>query len=306
MKNDVSPTTKSSVGSGSGWPDTLDRVVICIGAQKAATSFLFSVLDQDDRVCTAPVKEVHFWDTLDGVDARRFRRRVRRQLMQSIRGNDASRLPGLDQMNVSGNVKLALARHLGTFGVGFYRDFLQTNYQGEPVIFEASPGYALCSSKAFARMANVAIDTRLIFLIRDPVERLWSASKYIWRRRLEKGEANQEDVYAFFEDRIQDRDSLGFRHSDYHRTFVEIQAAGLDDKLTVVFQENLHLQSEQNVVSEALGFLPKFDMQEKVNTHSQHFQLRTDLLEGAINAFRPTYQTIRERFGDRVPDDWLG
>jgi len=305
MPNNITDTIKGNHRPHHDWPNSLNRVVICIGAQKAATSFLFTVLGQDSRVCIAPTKEVHFWDTMDGVDARRFRRRIRRQLFYSIQGKDISHIPGLDQLTLTENIKLALARHLGHLGVGFYKSFLQTHYKGEPVIFEASPGYALCRSQTFIKMANVAPDTRLIFFLRDPVERLWSASKYIWRRRLESGQASPEDVYEFFKDRITNKESLGFRHSDYHRTFSEIQAAGVNDKLTVVFQENLHLQSERDIVADTLGFCPEFNMQNKVNTHSQHFELTSDLRQNAIDALCLTYQTIHKKFNNRVPDTWL-
>ena len=299
-------TTHSAAAANYTWPKTVERVVICIGAQKAATSFLFKVLEDSDHVCTSPVKEVHFWDTLDGVDGRRFRRRARRQFLLSLRGKYTSHASRIDKIGRSEAFKLALARHLGARGIGVYKNFMLSAYRGEPVIFEASPGYSLCSPKTFAKMGRLANDVRLVFLLRDPVDRLWSASKYIWRKRLENGEASEDDVYRFFESRVNDRNSIGYRHSDYQRSLENIRAAGMTERLTVLFQENLRGETEQSELAHAIGFRPTLDLQEKVNTHSQHFELGDDLKDRAVHAFKDTYRAVRDAYGSRVPDDWYG
>jgi len=288
------------------WPKTVSRVVICIGAQKAATSFLFNELANNDQICVSPTKEVHFWDTFEGDEVRRFRRRARRALWHTIRANSRSTIAkqGMARKTISEAFALAKIRHLSQYGLAEYRNYLLRNYKGQPVVFEASPGYALASPDTFSRMATVAQDTRLLLIMRDPVERMWSAAKFIWRQRLESGIATKNDVKQFFLSRIRNPSSLGFRHSAYDLTFKALEKSGFYDRLDVVFQETISSHDETQALNQSLGFAPNLCFRRKVNTHTQHFPIDEDILEEGVKSFTRTYEEVRSRFGARVPKGW--
>ncbi|MEM6898907.1 MAG: sulfotransferase [Pseudomonadota bacterium] len=284
------------------WPAELNRCVVCIGTQKAATSFLFTQMAKHPDICVPSIKEVHFWDTLDGVEPRRFQRRALRTLRAGFMMGNIMSADGRAQL-LEQSV-LTRARFLRRRGIEAYRRYLLSNYATEPVLFEASPGYSLVSADTFRLMAASMVDLRIILMMRDPVDRLWSAVKYIFRKKLEQGRASRKDVLDFFLGRVRDPESLGFRHSDYERTLAEIDAAGLADKLSVLFQESLAAGSEQDALTRAVGFEVSLNHQKKVNTHSQHFEGEDALFIEAREAFSAVYLAVRERYGSRVPDCW--
>lgn len=290
MNNDIAILApKERAGSLVTWPASVERVVICVGAQKAATSFLYRALEHDNRICASPVKEVHYWDTIGGREPRRFRRRAWREFVATRSRRE---------------LELAILRHIGTWGYGRYRDFLLRDYQGQPVVFEASPSYALCRPDTLAKMGRIAPDTRLILIVRDPVERMWSAAKYMWRGQLEDGRVSESEIIDFFVDRVNRTDSIGHAHSTYDRTIKNFEVAGQSDKLTVLFQETLSEPSERAALAQAVGFHAAMDFKVRANTHLQHFPLPDDARAAAIKAFGATYNYMHDRFGDRVPEAW--
>ncbi|CAN0481378.1 unnamed protein product [Hapterophycus canaliculatus] len=150
-------------------------------------------------------------------------------------------------------------------------------------------------------MARSMPNLRLLFLLRDPVDRLWSASKYILRRRLADGRANRSDVIKFFTDRMRDPSILGFRHSDYGNSLIEIEKAGLSERLNVVFQENLGMPSENDALAQAFGFDFDLNHSARANVHGEHVHGDDAVFDEAVEAFGRTYQIVRDRFGARVP-----
>lgn len=251
------------------------------------------------------MKEVHYFDVKHGVERRRHQKRAVRQLLSSLRGKDLTHTLGVDQNNFSMNVRLTMMR-FGLLGDWHYRRLLEFDRDSNHLCcFEASPSYALAPKAGFEDMLSQSPDTRLIFIMRDPVMRLWSATKYIFRARLETGVATQEDVCNFFMSRVRDRKSVGYRHSDYATTLQNLDAAGATDRLTVLFQEVLNGPNEMMRLSEPFGFMPEYVSDIKPGTtHTQHFPLPEKLRDEAIVAFSDVYSTVRNKYGPRIPERW--
>lgn len=283
----------------------LNKLVLCIGAQKSGTSFLYRALEADERIATPQVKEVHYFDVKHGVESRRHQKRVLRQLMSSLRGKDLTHTLGVDQNDLSTNIRLTMMR-FGVFGDWNYSRLLQSNHKDTHLCcFEASPSYALVPKRGFEDMLSQSHDTQLIFIMRDPVVRLWSAAKYIFRKRLETGAATPEDVCEFFVSRVRNQKSIGFRHSNYAATLNNINEIGAKNRLTVLFQEDLNNPNEMIRLADAFGFIPNYksDIQPGT-THKQHFPLPDELRDEAIYAFSNVYSTVKANYTDRIPESW--
>jgi len=291
------------------WPQAVKKVVICIGTQKAATSFLYTALSKHPNICVSPTKEVHYWDVIGGSGQPfLFRRRARRQLRASLRSNLVSAMGGAHdaRRQLRADWRLFRLRHSSGRSPALYRDYLLTDHSGQSTVFEASPGYALCPPDYLRRMASVADDTRLILLLRDPVDRLWSASKYLLRRRLADGRAGEQDVIERFRSRLGNPNSQGYLHSDYAGMLNRIEAAGIADRVTVLFQETMPEPGERACLQAALGFDPGLDYGVRSNTHRSHVESDASLLDEATEVFRPVYDRVRADFGARVPSAWRG
>ena len=144
------------------WPTAVERFVICIGAQKSATSWLFDMAKHDPQVCVSGVKEVGYWNlhNPDAAIVQAVTKQRKRAILKSrakllrdtvlLRDRSAAKsqldkwtsLYHLDQLHDEGD-------HQG------YIDFLTKEYAGEAVVLEATPSYALLPAGRYAEMREL-------------------------------------------------------------------------------------------------------------------------------------------------------
>lgn len=148
-----------------------------IGAPRAGTTWLHDVLSRHSGVFMPPVKEVHYFDVCDpNVDRRSFR--YRHHLVSRMASSAAHFVP-------------SLAKHLGSeqsewapiwdwrYFVGrssdswYFRLFSRAAESGQ-VCGEITPSYSLLSPSGIDHVLNVNPDIKLIYVLRDPIERAWS------------------------------------------------------------------------------------------------------------------------------------
>ena len=141
QERDSSPTC----GAG---PDFL-----CIGAHKAGTTWLYQQLDSHPDFWMPPVKELHYFDQLSRVQrAGRLRRRDERDFRFVERLNSLSAEPGI---------------HLENYGRLF-------EPKASLLSGDISPNYSTLGDEVIRQVIEYFPNLRVIFLARDPVERVWS------------------------------------------------------------------------------------------------------------------------------------
>ena len=133
---------------GAARPDFL-----CVGAQKAGTSWLYGQLERHPDFWMPPVKELHYFDVLNR--AKRF---------HAPRCGDERDASFLQEMN-----------HLGA---RFYLDLDSYGrlfcHKGALLSGDISPAYSTLTDEIIERVADHFPDLKVVFLARDPVERAWS------------------------------------------------------------------------------------------------------------------------------------
>lgn len=134
-----------------------------IGAQRAGTTWLWKHLRTHPRVWTPRTKELHFFD-------RRLRRR---------------RLPWIDREAE------AQLRY------GLY--FVEGRLRGK-VVGEVTPAYAALPDDRVQLVARWIPHVRVVYLIRDPVQRAWSRAAKGYRKWAGHplAQANEESLRTFF------------------------------------------------------------------------------------------------------------
>lgn len=146
-----------------------------IGAAKAGTTWLYRYLAAHPEVRLPAVKELHYFDTCEtGKFARQMSRmtRERRRRRLLLPSGDA----GLDR-----RLQREVRAYTGWLDViregrndARYLAFLGRDAGDARVVGDITPAYATLSAASFARMAGLAPVTRFVFLMRDPLDRLWS------------------------------------------------------------------------------------------------------------------------------------
>ena len=126
---------------------------LCIGAHKAGTTWLYQQLDSHPDFWMPPVKELHYFDQLSRVQrAARPRCTDERDLRFLERLRSLSAEPGIDLENYGRLFEPKASLRSG----------------------DISPNYSTLSNKVIRQVVGYFQNLKVLFLARDPVERVWS------------------------------------------------------------------------------------------------------------------------------------
>lgn len=149
-----------------------------IGATKAGTSWLYRYLAGHPDCHLRSVKELHYFDTVDFGDraGRAAGMRARRDLLAVKPGTNADRTQRIDDLT-------ALSDVIEEGDEAAYLAYLNAGRVQQRLVGDITPSYGLLSQQRLKQMAGMAAQVRFVYLMRDPVERLWSHVRMIARRR---------------------------------------------------------------------------------------------------------------------------
>jgi hypothetical protein len=163
---------------------------------------------------------------------------------------------------------------------------------------EITPGYALLPAEGFGWILSIHPDARFIFLMRDPVDRLWSALRHRSR------DNPHLDPIERFADALE-RPAI-VRRTAYEETLTTMDESVPAGQALVLFYEDLFSVADTTVLRRISDFLG-IDHVEGDRATRQNEGAATDfpveLQRRATEAFLPTYRFVLDRFG-RVPDRW--
>jgi Sulfotransferase family len=134
--------------SGDARPDFL-----CVGAQKAGTSWLYRQLEPHPDFWMPPVKELHYLDNLN--------RTKRIHGPRCCDNRDASFIESMQDLR--GRFYLDLESYGRLF-----------QHKGECLSGDISPAYSTLNDEIIDRVVEHFPNLKVVFLARDPVERAWS------------------------------------------------------------------------------------------------------------------------------------
>lgn len=270
-----------------------DTMFIVIGAQKAGTTWLHGYLSHHPDVSCGPLKEYHYFNKFHKEFAQPGQSVPFHALRRVLAQASMLRRAGIAQGYV-GSLVAALR------GQGDYMTLVRGSDPQAKVFGDVTPIYSLLGRDAFAEMAQAHSDVRFVFIMRDPVERLWSHTRMRARRlKLTPGGAEFDRL---IHECLDDPRFLG--RSDYTRTVTELEAVVARDHILYLFYEDLFSDQslERLCAYLGIGFKPgQYD--EKVFAG-----MVADAPEGWLHEARkrlaPVYNFVSDRFGADVPAAW--
>jgi len=134
--------------SGDPSPDFL-----CVGAQKAGTSWLYRQLEPHPDFWMPPVKELHYLDNLN--------RTKRHQRPRANDDRDACFVEAINDLSMQSHIDL------DRYGRLF-------SHKGPLLSGDISPAYSTLSEEIIQKVVDHFPNLKVVFLARDPVERAWS------------------------------------------------------------------------------------------------------------------------------------
>jgi len=187
--------------------DQARTVLICVGATKAGTSWLRAYLGAHPQVSMRRPKELHYFDHFErraswGVQSLRAEMQALRKRLAALPAGDPKRAQlqrGIDDRRA---LRDMLA--LGHVDLGAYLAYLEGGAGAARVVGDVTPAYALLSEATLEMIAGMAPDVRVLFLMRDPVARLWSHVRMAAMRRGGDETAVASTAYALLERIVSD------------------------------------------------------------------------------------------------------
>lgn len=263
------------------------RFILGVGAQKAGTTWLSEYLKSFDNVRFGLLKEHHVWDALHSPECRVFKvkkKAGRRRL------NEKKALRGRMQRNPD-------------FYFNYFRALLSP--PGDSITFDITPSYSGLDRTVLKMISDEFalrhIDCRVVFLMRDPVERCLSALKMRAHKRSEKvGGLDITDL-------LKRATSPGARlRTQYHKTLTELDNSISPSKLYVGIYEEMFSREYISKISEFIGLEANFDFADKkVNASATKVDFGEELKAAIALYYADVYHAVKERM-PQVATLWPG
>lgn len=269
-------------------------LLLGIGAQKAGTSWVYQYLRRHPGCRPGPMKELHYFDGLEGDG--RLGQRLRAQRARALaRRGDAAGLAALQRLQAI--CERPDADHRS------YVDLVTAGLAPGQVAMDITPAYATLGEGMFRQMAALG-ETRFLFLMREPVARLWSAL----RMRVAKVVSDPARFETACRERL-DRMLVApragdFLRADYAATLDVLERCVPAARRLVMFTETLFGQAAADRLCAFLGIAPRPVPARLWPNRGPAAEMRADQVERLVERLRPQYQAVCAAFGAAVPPVW--
>lgn len=234
-------------------------ILYCLGATKAGTTGLYRLL-HDHPDCALPaVKEAHYWDSFDPAQAEvqlaAFRQRLRELRHAKAEAEAAAR--GWQVANLDRRINDMKALMDVIAGAraddSAYLAWLTQGRGAARLFADITPNYALLPDAILARMLATSPQAKFLYLIRDPLDRLWSHIRMQARRQRQ-----DHEIYAKKANNIlyrilnRDQETHILERGDYIGVIRKLRRVLPSDRVLVMFAEHLFTRAG---LAQLCGFL---------------------------------------------------
>jgi hypothetical protein len=221
---------------------------IGIGAQRSGTSWLFDQLKRHPEFTLPFIKEFHYFDRnrkypspnfiADKFFIKRlanvnFSKRMIADFTRAIRNKDNERL------------KWFLNFYLPNISDSWY---LSQFSKLDGLTGEFSPSYSILEVEDIIKIKNLLPNVKLIFIIRDPIERAWSSFRFNYSKNRIKKSLDYKDIIDYFDSPGQEL------RSNYLRSIQNYGTVFKTNQMIVGFYDAI-IEQPHNLVNGIAGFL---------------------------------------------------
>ncbi|MBU0641878.1 MAG: sulfotransferase [Alphaproteobacteria bacterium] len=285
-------------------------IMICAGATKAGTSSLYRYLLDHPDVYARSIKEIHYFDTVD-FDTYQYQLKTLARRRADLERQLAAAEADLDvwkslniQRQIADVAAVMSMLERGEEGVEDYLAYLLEGLDERKVACDITPAYALLSEERLRRMAQMAPDVRFVFLMRDPVGRLWSHVRMQAIHQLQPGEQISDKAHRIMNRVVkQGLETQITSRGDYVAIAEKLKRAVPEDKLLVGFTEDLLTGEGLKTLCAFLGIAEKPVKKELRAHQGVKLQLSDKQRREAAEFLAPQYAYVEKTFG-QLPSRW--
>lgn len=308
MAPDGADMTRSDGVLAAAAPD-IRTVFYCVGAQKAATTWLAEMLAHTPDCHVARGKELHYWTMRArerGRDATFAWRR--RQVVEGL-GDLTMAIVRARMVRRSAEI---LRWRLGQFAMA--RDLSEPAYvarlirgrKAKTVVGEMTPDYALLDRDWLRRMGGLHADTRMFFVMRDPVDRLWSGIRHSRIAKSRHDPADDARLLSAFDAAIDNPRDHHRRRSEYRPTVEGLDAILPPERVAYFYFDSIRTRPELDRLATFLGIAEiPLQAERRVNRGVREVLRPSEAQYArARAALDPVYRFVASRFGMDAVAGW--
>lgn len=276
-----------------------------VGAVKAGTSWLYSYLEGHPECAMPPFKELKYFYILESgyFDGQiKLTRNLVQELKQSL---DEGRAKDVQAVKL----RLNKTRHwlkvlqLRAEAPEAYAEYMMSEARGAKLTADITPEYSMMPVSRLKQMAGVVAQTRFVYILRDPVDRLWSNIRMNARRKSDNPELMRGHALVEVDEVLNGKPNAAYDRSDYGQGLESLEQAVPADKRKVLFYEALF---SDDSIRELCGFLglSNHPAPLKKRIH-QGLPVKLDIARrnGLQKLLAPQYHAVEKRFKS-LPAAW--
>ncbi len=275
-------------------------VLFCVGAAKAGTTWLYRHLRFHPECHLRTIKELHYFDTLENGHFDRQIELHRARLSGRDRNENPVRLA--HRAKDTEDWIAVLQRRQADFPA--YMSYLTEGRGMRPVVADVTPSYALLTADSLRQMAAIVPDARFVYIMRDPLARLWSHLRMLASRRVPSSENLGAMAYDAAERVLAGQDADALVRGDYAGTIERLRKAVDPSRLLILFQDELMSVSGLQKLCAFLDIRMRRNVQFDNRVHQgAAVDLPAAMRDRLLNLLAPQYDFVAREFGS-LPKDW--
>jgi hypothetical protein len=169
-------------------------LLICVGATKAGTSWMYRYLYDHEAFCVRAVKEYLYFTIFKNKKLMRNLKvlnflivQYEARFLEAEAADDIIRILNLSR-RIDDTKALFMALSAERSDDAAYLGYLQAGRTHETVVLDVTPADALLEPAEILRISKLPIRVKLRYLMRDPLERLWSHVRMVAKRSMKEGQ----------------------------------------------------------------------------------------------------------------------
>ena len=271
-----------------------------VGAQKAGTTWIHKQLCKNYFFSPGFTKEYHTFDTI-----------YTPQYGDWI----TTWLTKLDSIDKSLPIQRAkkaslLKRLLFVHEPASYFEYFKELASHSPdikLVGDITPSYSMLGKKAFSeiklRLEEKGFNVKVIFLMRDPVERIWSAKRMQHRHAMSNNKKINVPIETSLLRSINNKGSE--LKTDYQRTIKNIEEVFSANNIFYGFFEELFTESSYGRFRDFIDLdLAEPDYGKAVNASPKQSELPEELIVKIAQKYKSTYEYIDRHFDGAASNLW--
>lgn len=272
-----------------------------VGAPKAGTTWLYKQLEKHPKSKMGFLKECHVFDALYVPGCEEFRTQTEGVLIR----NQINPTRLINPLNLRRHLKMK-RRSQFYKNPNLYFDYFASllNGQSKHLTADITPSYAALPETALENIRrgfeSRGVTVRVIYLMRDPVERCWSAVRMHRQRpqRDQKGNLQLQDEEVEHLRRVYRSERFVLR-SQYNETLKRLRAVFETKQLKVCLYEDLFTPQKSDEIFEFLGLAPRpVNNARRINSTIKNVSIPLSLRKNIAEFYEDAYHGAATEFSE--------